>query len=153
VTPDQVVELLQLVVIGLAAGFMAGLLGIGGGVVMVPAMVLLLGFDQHVAQGTSLLVVIPAALTGSLTHYRNGRLVLRDAATLAAGGVIGAVIGSALALSIEETMLQRLFAGFLLVTAVRILLPKDLLRRGGDRSASQGDVISASRDDPGSGIT
>lgn len=138
-TPDQLVELLQLVVVGLAAGFLAGLLGVGGGIVMVPAMVLLFGFDQHVAQGTSLLVIIPAALTGSVTHYRKGRLVLRDAATLAAGGIIGAVIGSVFALSIEETMLRRLFAGFLLVSAFRILLPKDLLRRGSNGSTPQGD--------------
>jgi uncharacterized membrane protein YfcA len=129
VTPDQLVELAELVVIGLAAGFLAGLLGVGGGVLMVPAMVLLLGFDQHVAQGTSLLVIIPAALTGSYTHYRNGRLVLRDAAFLAAGGVIGAVVGSVFALSMEDQLLRRLFAGFLLISGVRILLPKDLLTR------------------------
>jgi uncharacterized membrane protein YfcA len=138
VTPDQLPELVELVVIGLAAGFLAGLLGVGGGVLMVPAMVLLLGFDQHVAQGTSLLVIIPAALTGSYTHHRNGRLVLRDAAFLAAGGVIGAVIGSVLALSIEDQLLRRLFAGFLLISGVRILLPKDFLRRGATSQPKDG---------------
>ncbi|MBA2263650.1 MAG: sulfite exporter TauE/SafE family protein [Chloroflexi bacterium] len=122
-------DLVQLALIGLAAGFLAGLLGIGGGVLMVPAMVLLLGFDQHVAQGTSLMVVIPAALTGSYTHHRNGRLFLRDAAILAAGGVVGAVIGAVFALSIDDDILRRLFAGFLLVIAVRMLLPKGLFRR------------------------
>lgn len=132
-TPDQLGELAELVVIGLAAGFLAGLLGVGGGILMVPAMVLVLGFDQHVAQGTSLLVIIPAAVTGSYTHHRNGRLVLRDAAFLAAGGVIGAVIGSVFALSIEDGLLRRLFAAFLLVTGVRILLPKNLFARGGAR--------------------
>jgi len=130
VSPDQIGDLVQLALIGLAAGFLAGLLGIGGGVLMVPAMVLLLGFDQHVAQGTSLLVIIPAALSGSYTHHRNGRLFLRDAAILGAGGVIGAVIGSVFALSIEDDILRRLFAGFLLITAARMLLPKDLFRRG-----------------------
>lgn len=129
-SPDQIGDLVQLALIGLAAGFLAGLLGIGGGVLMVPAMVLLLGFDQHVAQGTSLLVIIPAALSGSYTHHRNGRLFLRDAAILGAGGVIGAVIGSVFALSIEDDILRRLFAGFLLITAARMLLPKDLFRRG-----------------------
>ncbi len=128
-SPDQIGDLVQLALIGLAAGFLAGLLGIGGGVLMVPAMVLLLGFDQHVAQGTSLMVVIPAALTGSYTHHRNGRLFLRDAAILAAGGVIGAVIGAVFALSIDDDILRRLFAGFLLVIAVRMLLPKGLFRR------------------------
>ncbi len=128
-SPDQIGDLVQLALIGLAAGFLAGLLGIGGGVLMVPAMVLLLGFDQHVAQGTSLMVVIPAALTGSYTHHRNGRLFLRDAAILAAGGVVGAVIGAVFALSIDDDILRRLFAGFLLVIAVRMLLPKGLFRR------------------------
>lgn len=125
-TPDQLPELAGLVLIGLAAGFLAGLLGVGGGILMVPAMVLLLGFDQHVAQGTSLLVIIPAALSGSYTHHRNGRLVLRDAAFLAAGGVIGAVAGSVFALSIEDLLLRRLFAAFLLIVGVRMLLPRRL---------------------------
>ena len=123
-TPDELGQLVGLAVLGLTAGFLAGLLGIGGGVLMVPAMVLLFGFDQHVAQGTSLLVIIPAAITGSYTHHRNGRLVLRDAAMLAAGGVIGAVIGSVFALSIEDGLLRRLFAVFLLASAVRILWPR-----------------------------
>ena len=117
--PENVLALLA---IGLSAGFLAGLLGIGGGILIVPALVLLLGFDQHVAQGTSLLVIIPAAVAGSLTHYRRGRLVVRDAAVVAAGGVIGAVIGSLSALSIDDQLLQRLFAIVLLVVAARMLL-------------------------------
>jgi uncharacterized protein len=115
---------LQLLAIGLTAGFLAGLLGIGGGVVLVPAMVLILAFDQHVAQGTSLVVMIPAALTGSYTHHRNGRLVLRDAAWLGAGGILGAILGSVFALSMEDTVLQRLFAAFLVISALRMLWPK-----------------------------
>lgn len=122
-------EVLQLLAIGLTAGFLAGLLGIGGGVVLVPAMVLILAFDQHVAQGTSLVVMIPAALTGSYTHHRNGRLVLRDAAWLGAGGILGAILGSFFALSMEDTLLQRLFAAFLVVSALRILWPRKLFRR------------------------
>lgn len=134
---DQIGELVGLAAVGLGAGFLAGLLGIGGGVVMVPAMVLIFGFDQHVAQGTSLLVIIPAALTGSYTHHRNGRLVLRDAALLAAGGVIGALIGSLSALSLEDTILRRLFAAFLILTALRMLLPKSWFERGRGREAEE----------------
>jgi uncharacterized protein len=119
VTPAEIALLLG---IGLAAGILAGLLGIGGGVLMVPAMVLLAGFDQHVAQGTSLLVIIPAAAAGSITHYRHSRLTLRDAGLLAAGGVIGALIGSFTALSLDEGLLQRLFAVLILVVAGRMLL-------------------------------
>jgi uncharacterized protein len=118
------IEILALLAIGLAAGILAGLLGIGGGVLMVPAMVLLLGFDQHVAQGTSLLVIIPAAIAGSWTHHRHGRLVLRDAAALAAGGVLGALVGSMTALSLDEGLLQRLFAVLLILVALRMLLSR-----------------------------
>ena len=123
-SPDELGQLAGLAVLGVTAGFLAGLLGIGGGVLLVPAMVLLFGFDQHIAQGTSLLVIIPSALMGSYTHHRNGRLVLRDAAMLAAGGVIGAVVGGVSALSIEDALLRKLFAAFLLVSAVRILWPR-----------------------------
>lgn len=145
-TLDQLVPLIELALIGLAAGFLAGLLGVGGGVLIVPALVLILGFDQHIAQGTSLLVIIPAALTGSWTHYRNGRLVMRDAGTLAVGGVIGAVIGSVFALSIEGSVLQRLFAIFLLVAALRILMPKDLFRRRGQSASQDGRDSEMPRD-------
>lgn len=117
-------EILALLAIGLTAGMLAGLLGVGGGIVMVPAMVLFIGFDQHVAQGTSLLVIIPAAALGSFTHHRHGRLALRDAAALAAGGVLGALLGSVVALSLDEELLQRLFAILILAVAFRMLLTR-----------------------------
>jgi uncharacterized membrane protein YfcA len=121
-------EILALLGIGLTAGVLAGLLGIGGGVLMVPAMVLLMAYDQHVAQGTSLLVIIPAALAGSWTHHRAGRLSLRDAGALAIGGVAGALLGSLTALSLDEVLLQRLFAVLLIAVAIRMLLVRP--RRG-----------------------
>lgn len=117
-------EILALLAIGLSAGLLAGLLGIGGGVLIVPALVLVMGLDQHVAQGTSLLVIIPAAAFGSFTHHRQGRLALRDAAALAVGGVLGAVLGSVTALSLDEKLLQRLFAVLILVVAARLLLTR-----------------------------
>jgi uncharacterized membrane protein YfcA len=118
VTP---LDILALLGIGLTAGLLAGLLGIGGGVVMVPAMVLIMGMEQHIAQGTSLLVIIPAAAFGSFTHHRHGRLALRDAAALAVGGVLGAGLGSITALSLDEQLLRRLFAVLILIVAVRLL--------------------------------
>jgi uncharacterized protein len=119
VTP---VELVALGAIGVGAGFLAGLLGIGGGLLMVPAMVLALGFDQHVAQGTSLVVIIPAALAGTATHYRSGRVSVRDAALLALGGIAGAAIGSTSALSVDDALLRRFFGVFLLVVAAQMVL-------------------------------
>lgn len=117
-------EILGLLGIGLTAGVLAGLLGIGGGLLMVPAMVLLLAFDQHLAQGTSLLVIIPAAAFGSFTHHRHGRLALRDAAALGLGGVAGALLGSVTALSLDDELLQRLFAILILLMAARLLFQR-----------------------------
>jgi len=129
-------DILILLLIGLGAGTLAGLLGIGGGVLMVPAMVLISGFDQHVAQGTSLLVIIPAAALGSFTHYRHGRLALREAAALATGGVVGALLGSVTALSLDEELLQRLFAVLILVVALRMLLTR---QRGSEADQPEAD--------------
>ena len=120
---------LTLLALGLAAGFLAGLLGVGGGIIIVPALTLLLGLDQHLAQGTSLLVIIPAAVTGSVTHYRAGRLALRDAVALSAGGVLGAALGATLALSLDDALLRRLFAVLLLASAARMLWPHLRARR------------------------
>jgi uncharacterized protein len=120
----SVPEVIALLAIGLTAGLLAGLLGIGGGVIMVPAMVLITAFDQHIAQGTSLLVIIPAAAFGSFTHHRRGRLALRDAGALATGGVVGALLGSMTALSLDEEILRRLFAVLILVVAARMLLTR-----------------------------
>jgi uncharacterized membrane protein YfcA len=133
--PDAL-TLVSLLAIGLAAGFLAGLLGIGGGVLIVPALVLLLGFDQHVAQGTSLVVIIPAALLGSWTHYRHRRLNVRDAAFVGAGGILGAAVGSLSALSIDDQLLQRLFAVVLIVVALRMIWS----RRSPPEDASIGGV-------------
>jgi uncharacterized membrane protein YfcA len=119
-----ILEILGLLGIGLTAGVLAGLLGIGGGLLMVPAMVLLLAFDQHLAQGTSLLVIIPAAAFGSFTHHRHGRLALRDAAALGLGGVAGALLGSVTALSLDDELLQRLFAILILLMAARLLFQR-----------------------------
>jgi uncharacterized membrane protein YfcA len=121
-------EIAALVGIGVAAGFLAGLLGIGGGLLMVPAMVLVLGFDQHLAQGTSLLVVIPAATSGAWTHYRQGRWTWPNAVGLAAGGVMGAALGSATALSLDDELLRRLFALLLLAIAARMALSRPPVR-------------------------
>lgn len=111
---------------GLVAGVYAGLLGVGGGIIMVPSMVLLLSQSQHVAEGTSLLVIIPTAVIGTIAFARRG---LVDAATvrwLAAGGVGGAVAGAALAIQVvhDERLLRRIFAVFLLLVVARLAIPR-----------------------------
>jgi uncharacterized membrane protein YfcA len=107
--------------VGLVAGVLSGLLGIGGGAVMVPAMTLLMGLTQHMAQGTSLLVIIPTAISGSITHFRMGNIRLQTAAWLSAGGVVGAVAGAFLALASPDAILRLLFGGYLAFTGLRML--------------------------------
>jgi len=107
--------------VGAVAGVLSGLLGIGGGAVMVPAMTLLMGLTQHMAQGTSLLVIIPTAISGSVTHFRMGNIRLQTAAWLSAGGVVGAVAGALLALASPDAILRLLFGGYLAFTGLRML--------------------------------
>src|SRR5437870_5093625 len=109
------------VALGIVAGVLSGLLGIGGGAIMVPAMTLLMGLSQHVAQGTSLLVIIPTAISGSITHYRMGNIRLPTAAWLAVGGVLGAVAGAALALARSDELLRAVFGTYLAFTGFRML--------------------------------
>jgi len=107
--------------IGLVSGLFAGLAGIGGGVVIVPAGVFLLSLDQHVAQGTSLLAIVLTAVAGSVVNLRNKRVRLNDSFIIGAGGVAGSLIGSRLALGIEGRTLSLLFGFLVLFVAIRTL--------------------------------
>lgn len=113
---------IALIALGLVAGAIAASLGIGGGIIFVPALVTLFGFVQQEAQGTSLAIIVPTALVGTLAHARAGRVDWRAGAIVAVGAALGALGGSRLALSLDETLLKRLFAVFLVLIAVRMLL-------------------------------
>ncbi len=90
-------------------------------VVLVPALVLLFGFDQHLAEGTSLLVVIPTALTAAYRHGREGYTDWRLGMLLGLAGVAGGLLGARAALALDSLVLQRLFGGFLLLVGARML--------------------------------
>lgn len=109
------------ILIGFTAGFFAGLAGIGGGVVIVPSSVLLLGLDQHIAEGTSLLAIVFTATAGTLVNLRNERVRPVDGVTAGAGGVVGSLIGSRLALGIEGRTLSLFFGFLVLFVALRSL--------------------------------
>jgi uncharacterized protein len=115
------VTILTLVAIGLFAGIIGAALGIGGGIVMVPSLVVLLAVPQHAAQGTSLAVIVPTAIVATVVHARAGRVDRRLALGLGAGGVIGGVLGAFTALSLDALVLRRLFALFLVLMAMRML--------------------------------
>ena len=107
--------------VGLLVGLLAGLLGIGGGVIVVPALVLLFEVADLTAKGTSLMVVLPTAVVGTLRNMRHGNVDLRGALVTGAGGVASAFGGALLAGVISPRLSTGLFAGFLLLIAVRML--------------------------------
>jgi hypothetical protein len=111
-------------VIGLLAGAFSALLGVGGGLLMVPAMVYLLRVRQHRAHGTSLAVILPAAIAGVYRYQQAGHVEWRLVIPLAAGGVLGALLGASLANAIGASSLKRLFGLFVIVTGLlMIILP------------------------------
>jgi uncharacterized protein len=107
--------------VGLVAGLFAGVAGIGGGVVIVPATVFFLGLAQHEAQGTSLVAIVLTASAGTVVNLRNERVRLGDGLVVGAGGVIGSIIGSRLALGLEGRALSLLFGFLLLFVSIRTL--------------------------------
>jgi uncharacterized membrane protein YfcA len=106
---------------GVLVGILSALFGVGGGLLMVPFMVVVLGETQHVAEGTSLLVVIPTAVVGVLVHLRRGYVSFRLAALVGAGGTLGALAGSSLALALEGETLQKIFGVLLLGIGARMV--------------------------------
>ncbi len=109
-------------IVGLIAGLASGFFGIGGGAVMVPAMTLLLGVDILKAVATSLFVMGPSALIGSLQHYAQGNVRLEYALPLTLGIIVGAQLGSYTATRVPKLFLRRLFGVVLLYSAVNMIL-------------------------------
>lgn len=114
--------LIYLILIGLAAGFMGGLVGIGGGVIIVPALVFLLGMSQHAAQGTSLMMILfPVGILGVLNYYKQGYVDIKYAGLLALGFFIGSYLGSKFSLSLPQLTVKRIFAVVMMLLALKIL--------------------------------
>jgi uncharacterized membrane protein YfcA len=107
--------------IGLLAGLFAGIAGVGGGIVIVPSTVVLLGLTQHEAQGTSLFAIVLTAIAGTLVNRRNRRVRLEDGLVVGLGGVVGSVIGSRIALALEGRSLSLVFGLVVLFVGVRTL--------------------------------
>jgi uncharacterized membrane protein YfcA len=108
-------------VLGFVVGILSGALGVGGGGVMVPVMVLAMGIDQATAQGTSLLAILPTAASGAWEHLRQGGLDLRVSLVLGVAGAAGAVLGAVGALHLEPRRLRQVFAVYLLLVGAQTL--------------------------------
>lgn len=114
--------ILILITIGIAAGILSGLIGIGGGIIIVPALVFFLGFSQLQAQGTSLgILLLPVGLLAVFQFYKSGYIDLRAVGIVALAFLAGGYFGSKIALSIPQEMVRKIFAILLIVIAVRML--------------------------------
>ncbi|RXZ45855.1 sulfite exporter TauE/SafE family protein [Agromyces binzhouensis] len=110
----------RLVVVGVLGGLLSGLFGVGGGIVMVPLLILLAGMDQRRAAATSLVAIVPTALVGSIAYLVNGQVDLVAAALVAAGGIVGGWIGATLLARLPLEWLRWLFIAMLVVVAIRL---------------------------------
>jgi uncharacterized membrane protein YfcA len=118
-------SILLYLLLGLTAGILSGLIGIGGGIIIVPALVLFFGLSQHQAQGTTLaLLVPPIGILAAWTYYRNGYVDLRIAAIVALGFFIGGLVGARFATSLSNAVLQKVFGISLLLVALKMIFFK-----------------------------
>lgn len=114
--------MLLVALLGVAAGVAAGLFGVGGGIVFVPALTLVLGMSQVEAEATSLLAIVPVALLGTWRQRRTGDVRWRDAALIGAASVVTAVAGALVADALPERVLRLGFAALILVAAAQLVL-------------------------------
>jgi uncharacterized membrane protein YfcA len=107
--------------VGLFTGIVSGLMGIGGGNIMVPASTILLGLTQHLAQGVSLIVIVPTAISGAWSHFKRGNVATRVALLLAPGAALGGLIGASVAQGLDRDTLRVVFGVLLFYFALRYL--------------------------------
>ncbi|MBU1243282.1 sulfite exporter TauE/SafE family protein [Myxococcota bacterium] len=109
--------------VGLSAGVASGLLGIGGAILIIPALIYFFGFDQKMAQGTTLLLMVPPiGLMAALEYYKQGNTNIKAAAVIALFFFIGGLFGARLALRLDPLILRRIFAVFLMIVSIRMFL-------------------------------
>jgi uncharacterized protein len=130
--PMDTSTILWIVAAGIGVGIVSAIFGVGGGSVMIPFMVLVLGMGQHVAEGTSLLVVVPTSIAGVIAHRKSRYVSMRNFLALGLAGVVGAIIGARAALLLDGEQLRRFFALFLAAVGVNLFL-RGLRQRRADR--------------------
>ena len=114
--------ILLLALIGLSSGVLSGLVGVGGGIIIVPALVFFLGFTQHQAQGTSLgLLLLPVGILAVLNYYKQGHIDIKVVLIMSVAFVLGGWLGSRLAIVLSEQVIKRIFAVILFYAAFKML--------------------------------
>jgi len=118
-------DFLILLVIGLVAGFASGLLGVGGAIIIIPSLVYFMAMPQHMAQGTSLAVLLlPVGIFAVINYYKSGNVNLPFAVIIVLGFLIGSYFSSKMAIDIPEKTIKRLFAALLLLIGLKMLWGK-----------------------------
>lgn len=113
---------LLFVALGLGVGIFSGLVGVGGGILVVPALIYGFGFSQLAAQGTSTALLLPPiGIFAAYTYYKNGFVDVRAAALICAGFVFGGYFGAKLAIALPKDAVRRIFGGFLLLVSLKFL--------------------------------
>ena len=114
--------LIILIIIGIAAGMLGGMVGVGGGIIIVPALVFFLGFSQKMAQGTSLgILLLPVGILGVIQYYKEGYVDMRVVLLISTGFFLGSFLGSKLALSLSQETVKKIFAILLIIVVVKML--------------------------------
>ncbi|MEP6615817.1 MAG: sulfite exporter TauE/SafE family protein [Ginsengibacter sp.] len=143
----NVQTILILVLVGIAAGIMGGLVGVGGGIIIVPSLVYFLSFSQKSAQGTSLgLLLLPVGILAVLQYYKQGFVDIKIVGILALGFLAGSYFGSRIALSLPQETVKKIFAILLLVIGFKMLfIDKKIEEKAGANTAKH-SISNQSKD-------
>ena len=138
--------ILILIIIGLAAGILGGLVGVGGGIIIVPSLVYFLSFSQKSAQGTSLgLLLLPVGIFGVIQYYKQGQIDLKVVAIISIGFLAGSYFGSRIALSLPQETIKKIFAIMLLLIGFKMLFLDKKIVETADKNEK---ITSSIRDTP-----
>lgn len=119
------IEVLILLIVGLLAGFLSGLIGIGGGIIIVPVLVYLLNYDQKTAQGTTLFMfLLPIGILGVYNYYKGGFLDYKTALIMAATFIIGSYFGSKTVMVMDTKIVKQMFGAFIILIGIKMLFNK-----------------------------
>lgn len=115
------IQIISLLIIGLCAGFVSGSMGVGGGIIVVPALVFFMGLSQHQAQGTSLtMMMLPVGILGVINYYKAGYVKINYALFLMAAFILGSYLGSKFSIQLPEKTLKQIFGIFIILAGARI---------------------------------
>ena len=129
---------LIIIVIGIAAGMLSGLVGVGGGIIIVPALVYFIGFTQKAAQGTSLgVLLLPVGILGVMQYYKHGYIDIKVVGYLSIGFIVGGYFGSKFALTLSQETAKKIFAILMIVIAVKMLFLDRPKKEAADSDAKE----------------